>query len=185
MKKRLLKNLLASMAAVLAAGTASAANYVSVDVDAVKDTKSKALSTAQYVRAGYDTMGLNFGLQVRTAVFEKGGMLNSAEGTVGKSAGPLSLYGGVGYDNGWNGGAGKAYQYALVGATLGQPIGPFYGYTGIKTRVNWEKTNPEQTVAFAGLSYPLTKNISVNGGFSASRQDIKENAWGLGARVTF
>jgi hypothetical protein len=185
MKKRLLKNLLAGLAAAIVATAASAGNFVSVDVDAVKDTKSKAVSTAQYVRAGYDTMGLNLGLQVRTAVFEKGGMLNSTEGTAGKTLGPLSVYAGAGYDNGWNGGAGKAYQYGLVGATLGAPIGPFYGYSGVKTRINWEKANPEQTVAFAGLSYPLTKHVSVNAGVSASRQDIKENAWGLGARVTF
>lgn len=185
MKKRLLKNLLTGMAAAIAVGSASAANFVSVDVDAVKDTKSKAVSTAQYVRAGYDTMGLNFGLQARTAVFEKGGMLNSVEGYAGTSLGPLSVYGGLGYDNAFNGAPGKAYQYSLVGATLGVPVGPFYGYTGIKTRINWDKANPEQTVAFAGLSYPLTKHVSVNGGVSASRQDIKENAWGLGVRVTF
>ena len=185
MKKRLLNNLLAGMAAAIVAAGANAANFVSVDVDAVKDTKSKALSTAQYVRAGYDTAGLNLGLQVRTAVFEKGGMLNSAEGYLGKTFGPLSVYGGGGYDNAFNGAPGKAYQYGLIGATVGAPVGPFYGYTGIKTRINWEKSNPEQTVAFAGLSYPLTKHVSVNGGFSASRQDIKENAWGLGMRVTF
>ena len=64
-------------------------------------------------------------------------------------------------------------------------LGPVWGYAGVKTRLNWEGANPDQTVTFAGVSYPVTKAVSVNAGWSKSFQDIKETAWGLGVRVGF
>lgn len=177
---------LAIAAAIAAASTlAQAANFVSVDMDRVTDTKSKVQSTAQIVRAGYDAGGLNYGLQVRTATFENSGMLNSVEGTVGKSFGSFTAFGGVGHDNGFNGALGKDYQYGLVGVSAGRPIGPVYGFAGVKTRVNFQDNTPNQTVGFAGVSYPLTKAISASLSVSASREDIKENAVGFGLRVGF
>jgi hypothetical protein len=55
----------------------------------------------------------------------------------------------------------------------------------MKTRVNWDSANPKQTVAFAGVSYPLTKSVSVELDVSRSYQDIKEKAAGVGVRVNF
>lgn len=162
---------------------ASAANYVSVDLDRVKDDKSGVVSHAQYVRAGVDAYGLNLGLQARTAAFSGGGMVNSLEGTVGKQMGPVNVFGGLGHDNGWNGG--RSFQYGLVGASTGMSLGPVYGFAGVKTRVNWNDKNPAQTVTFAGVSKNLTKSVSVNAGWSKSFQDIKETAWGVGIRVGF
>jgi hypothetical protein len=164
---------------------ANAANFVSVDVEQVTDTKTKAQSTAQYFRAGYDTMGLNLGLQARTPVFENNGISNSVEGTVGKTFGPFTPYVGVGHDNGFNGVRGKDYQYGLVGVTAGAPIGSVYAFTGVKTRVNFQDNTPSQTLGFVGVSYPLTKAVSVSASVTASRQDIKEDAVGLGVRVGF
>lgn len=178
MKKTLLAIGLAAFAV-----TASAANFVSVDVDRVKDDKTNVVSHAQYVRAGVDVAGLNLGLQARTATFEKGGMVNSLEGTVGKQLGPVNVFGGLGHDNGFNGGRG--FQYGLVGASAGMPVGPVYAYTGVKSRVNWNDKNPAQTVVFAGVSHNLTKSVSVNAGLSKSFQDIKETAFGAGVRVGF
>lgn len=178
MKKTLLALGLASVLA-----SASAANFVAVDVDRVKDDKTGVVSHAQYVRAGVDAYGLNMGLQVRTASFQGGGMVNSLEGTVGKQMGPVNVFGGLGHDNGWNGG--RSFQYGLLGASTGLPLGPVFGYAGVKTRVNWNDVNPAQTVAFAGVSKNLTKAVSVNAGWSKSFQDIKETAWGLGLRVGF
>lgn len=183
-----MKKTLLAIATALLATTASAANYVSVDVDRVEDHKG-VVSQAQYFRAGKDMAGLNLGLQVRTAVFDKGGMLNSVEGTVGRDfkLGGMNLNGfvGVGHDNGFNGAAGKSYQYGLVGVSTGMPVGPFYAFGGAKTRVNWDSANPKQTVGFAGVSYPVAKQVSV--GVSASRSwgDIKETAYGVGVRVGF
>ena len=163
--------------------TAGAANFVSVDVDRVKDDKSGVVSHAQYVRAGVDAYGLNLGLQARTAAFTGGGMVNSLEGTAGKNIGPLNVFAGVGHDNGWNGG--RSFQYGLLGASTGVPLGPVFGFAGVKTCVNWNDKNPAQTVTFAGVSKNLTKSVSVNAGWSKSFQDIKETALGVGVRVGF
>lgn len=178
MKKTLLALSLATIAA-----TASAANYVSLDVDRVKDDKTGVVSHAQYVRAGVDAYGLNLGLQARTAAFSSGGMVNSLEGTVGKQVGMFNVFGGLGHDNGFNGG--RSFQYGLLGASTGMPLGPVYGFAGVKTRVNWNDSNPAQTVTFAGVSKNLTKSVSVSAGWSKSFQDIKESAWGVGVRVGF
>ena len=178
-----MKKSLLALGLALATVTASAANFVSVDVDRVKDDKTGVVSHAQYVRAGKDVAGLNLGLQVRTATFDGGGMLNSVEGTVGKQMGPVNVFGGMGHDNGFNGG--RSFQYGLVGASTGMPLGPVYAFAGVKTRVNWNDSNPNQTVTFAGVSRNLTKSVSVNAGWSKSFQDIKETAWGLGLRVGF
>jgi len=165
-------------------GSAQAANFFDLDVQTVKDSKTKAESTAQYLRVGKEMAGLNFVVQGRTQKFDNGGMVNSLEATAGKNFVPgLHTFVGVGHDNGFNGSG--AFQYGLVGAATGAKVGPFFGYAGVKTRVNWNDANPKQTVAWAGLSYPLNKHASLNAGFSKSYQDIKEDAWGAGIRFSF
>lgn len=178
-----MKKTILAIVALAAVGSVSAANFVSVDVERVKDDTTGVVSQAQYIRAGKDAMGLNFGLQARTATFDGGGMVNSLEGTVGKQMGPLNVYTGLGHDNGFNGG--RSFQYGLVGASTGMKLGPVWGYAGVKTRLNWDSANPKQTVAFAGVSLPLTKSVSVNFGAGKSYQDIKETSWGAGLRVGF
>jgi hypothetical protein len=181
MKKTILSLVLAT-----AAVTSHAANFVSFDVDQVTDTRTKAGSTAQYFRAGKDMMGLNLGVQVRTAVFDKGGMLNSIETTAGKDLiKGLNVFGGVGYDNGFNGKVNGDFTYGLVGLSTGAPVGPAWAFGGVKTRVNWDDKNPKQTVAFAGVSMPVTKAISVNASVSRSMQDIEEKAYGVGVRLSY
>ena len=165
--------------------SAQASNYVSLQVDTVKDTKTNATSTAQYFRAGTDAYGLNLGLTARTAAYRNGGLLSSYEGTVGKQLGPVNVFGGVGYDNGFNGAKKGNFTYGLVGASAGMPIGPAYAFAGASTRVNWDSANPKQTVTFAGLSYNLTKKVSVDLNVSKSIQTIKEKAAGVGVRVMF
>lgn len=178
-----MKKTIVALAVAMTSLAASAANFVSVDVDRVKDDRTGVVSHAQYVRAGKDAMGLNFGLQARTATFDGGGMVNSLEGTVGKQMGPVNVFGGLGHDNGFNGG--RSFQYGLVGASTGMKLGPVWGFAGVKTRLNWEDVNPKQTVAFAGVSVPVTKQVSLSVGGSKSYQDIKETAWGVGLRVGF
>lgn len=178
-----MKKTIIAITLATSAFTASAANYFSVDVDRVKDDKSGVVSHAQYVRAGKDIAGVGVGVQVRTATFDGGGMVNSMEGTLSKQLGSFSAFTGVGHDNGWNGG--RSFQYGLVGISTGMPVGPFWGYSGVKTRVNWNDLNPKQTVGFAGLSKGITKDISVNAGVSKSWGDIKETALGVGIRVGF
>lgn len=178
-----MKKTILTISTLVLASSVSAANFVSVDVERVKDDSSGVISQAQYIRAGKDAMGLNFGLQARTATFDGGGMLNSLESTVGKQMGPINLYGGIGHDNGFNGG--RSFQYGLVGASTGMKLGPMWGYAGAKTRLNWDDANPKQTVAFAGVSLSLSKDVSVSVGAGKSYQDIKETSYGVGMRVGF
>lgn len=181
MKKTLLALTLAT-----AAVTSHAANYVSFDVDQVTDTRTKAGSTAQYFRAGKDMAGMNWGLQVRTAVFDKGGMLNSVEATSGKDVMKgVNLFGGVGYDNGFNGKVNGDFTYGIVGVSTGAPIGPAWAFGGVKTRVNWDNNNPKQTVAYAGISVPLFKQVSASLSASRSMEDIEEKAVGVGLRISY
>ena len=180
-----MKKILTATVLALAVSAASATGYVSMEIDSVKDTGNKATSTAQYFRAGTQAFGLDLSTQVRTAVYRNGGMLNSIEGYVGKGIGPVNVFGGLGYDNGFNGAKKGNYQYGLVGASAGANLGPVYAFGGAKTRLNWDSANPKQTVAFAGVSYPLTKTLSVDVDASRSYQNIKEKALGVGLRVSF
>ena len=181
-----MKKLLLALSLTAAFGTAHAANFVSFDVDKVEDNGNGAKSTAQYFRAGKDIAGLNLGVQVRTAVFDKGGMLNSVEVTAGKDLiKGLNTFVGMGYDNGFNGKVNGDFTYGLVGASTGMPLGKAWGFAGAKTRINWDSDNPKQTVAFAGVSMPLTKAMSVNASVSRSYQDINEKAVGLGVRISY
>lgn len=181
-----MKKFIIALGLAASVGSTQAANFVSFDVDQVTDTRTKAGSTAQYFRAGKDIMGLNMGLQVRTAVFDKGGMLNSVEATAGKDlVKGVNVFGGVGYDNGFNGKVDGDFTYGLVGLSTGAPVGPAWAFGGVKTRVNWDDKNPKQTVAYAGVSMPVSKAVSVSASLSRSMQDIQEKAYGVGLRLSY
>ena len=64
------------------AGSAFAADFVSIDIDRVSGLKGAKDSTAEYVRAGKGIGNYQFGLQSRTAKFEGGGLANSLELTM-------------------------------------------------------------------------------------------------------
>jgi len=181
MKKIAFATLLASAAMV-----ASAADFVSIDVDHVK-TASGQESSAQYVRAGKTINGIDYGLQSRTGVGNKGGMFNSLEvtGAAGK-LGPVQPFVGIGYDNGFNGAPAGSYTYGLIGATTGAKVGPGYAFGGVKTRLGTSAAHEtKQTVAFATYSIPVAKKISLNVNASKSYQDIKETAYGVGLSFGF
>lgn len=182
-----MKKIIAILALGLA-GSAFAQNFVSVDVDNVKGLNGASDSRATYVRAGKSFDNLQMNLQSRTATVEGGGMLNSLEVTAANHrlvVAGLKPFIGIGHDNGFNGGAGKSYQYGLIGATAGTKVGPGFALVGAKTRVNWNDANPKQTVGFATYSIPVAKNVSLNLNASKSWQDIQENAYGLGLGFSF
>jgi hypothetical protein len=178
-----------ALASILAITTfaASAASYVSVDVENVRGLEGASNSTAQYIRAGTELGGIQYGLQGRTAKLDGGGLLSSVEVTAAKNSFNLkgiTPFVGVGHDNGFNGGA--SYNYGLVGATYGLPVGPGFLLTGIKTRVgSTEAVNTKQTVGFATYSIPVAKNVAFNLNASRSGQDIKEEAFGVGLSFGF
>lgn len=177
------KVIFAALAAI--SFSASAANYVSADVESVKGLGGGASSSAQYLRAGVDAGGIQWGLQSRTARFDRGiGLANSVELTAGKKVGFITPFVGAGHDNGWNGKA--PFNYGLVGATTGFQAGPGFLLSGLKTRVGTtEVVQTKQTVAFATYSIPVTKTMSINLNASKSYQTIRENALGVGLGFSF
>lgn len=163
---------------------ASAADFVSVDVDHVQGRQGASDSTAQYVRAGKGFGDYQVNLQQRTAKLTDGTLLSSVETTVANSkvgVAGITPFVGVGHDNG-----GSGYNYGLVGATYGTKAGPGFLLAGVKTRVGSTQTDrTSQTVSFASYSIPVAKNVAVNLNASRSTQDIKEKAFGLGVSVGF
>ena len=165
---------------------ASAADYFSVDIDSVNDQVSGARSTAQYIRAGKEVIGIQLGVQGRTAVAQSGGMLSSLEVTAGKSIMGITPFVGVGFDNGFNGARNADYKYGLVGATTGMKVGPGFALAGVKTRVGTTATvETKQSVVFGTYSIPVVKNVAFNVNASKSYQDIQENAYGFGVGFSF
>ena len=182
-----MKKILAILA-LAATTSAFAVDYVSVDVDNVLGRDGAGDSTAQYIRAGKEIGGIQFGLQGRTATMkDNSGMLSSVEVTAAKNSinvAGITPFVGVGHDNGFNGGT--PYNYGLVGATYGRPVGPGFLLLGAKTRVGTTAaTETKQSVAFTTYSIPVAKGVALNLNASRSYQDIKENAYGLGLGFSF
>jgi hypothetical protein len=182
-----MKKILAILALAVTT-SAFAGSYLSVDVDNVLGRDGAKDSTAQYIRAGKEIGGIQYGLQGRTATLkDNSGMFSSVEVTAAKNS--INVLGitpfvGVGHDNGKN--AGTPFNYGLVGATYGIKAGPGFLLTGVKTRVgSTEAVNTKQTVTFATYSIPVTKDVSLRLNASRSDQTIKENAFGLGLGVSF
>ena len=174
--------------ALAISGTAFAADYVSVDVENVQGRKGGTDSTAQYVRAGKGFGDYQFGLQSRTARFDTGVVVNSLEVTAANnkiSVAGIRPFVGVGHDNGFDGG--QSFNYGLVGATYGLPVGPGFLLTGVKTRVGSteDAARTKQTVGFATYLIPVAKGVAVNLNASRSGQSIKENAVGAGLAFNF
>jgi hypothetical protein len=176
-----------AIVALVATSTAFAADYLSVDVENVLGRNS-ADSTAQYIRAGKEIGGIQFGLQGRTATLkDTAGMLSSVEVTAAKNS--VSFMGitpfvGVGHDNGFNGGT--PYNYGLVGATTGAKIGPGFLLAGVKARAgSTEKDMTQQTIVFGTYSIPVANKVSLNLNVSRSYRDIREDAYGLGLGFSF
>jgi len=182
-----MKKIMAAL--VMAISTSAfAGGWASLDVDSVQGRDGAKDSTATYLRLGKDFGSTSMMLQGRTARFDGGGLVNSVEATVSNSRfgfGGVRPFVGFGYDHGYNGG--KDFNYGLVGATYGRPVGPGFALLGAKTRVGSTQDGPrtKQTVTFATYSLPVTKEVSLNLNLSRSDQTIKENAVGLGFGVRF
>ena len=177
-------------ALAIASVTASAADFVSVSVEHVKDRASDAKSTVEYVRAGKEINGLQYGLQSRSARANDGtGLYSSLEGTVGRNYGVAGFnvtpFVGAGRDLTKNG-ASEPYTYGLVGVNAGKPVLGGYALAGLKTRAgSTESSRTKQTLVYAEYAYPVAKNLSVTAGLTRSTQDIKERAYSVGLAVGF
>jgi len=180
MKKTLLATAL--LASVV---SASAAGFVELAVDNGRVTPSSFNNTSQIIRAGKDYAGLNFGVQVKTMVIDTGGLKNDVQLQVGKQFGALRPFVGVGHDNGTNGMVGKDFNYGFVGVTTGTRVGAFNVGGIIKSRVNYEKTSPEQTAIGVSVGYPLNKDFEVRASLGQSFRDIKEKSTGVSLIARF
>lgn len=169
---------------------AFAADFVSVTAEHVTDRASGAKSTVEYVRAGKEIAGLQYGVQSRTARSNDGtGLYSSLEGTVGKNytvgAFGVQPFVGAGRDFTQNG-ASEPYTYGLVGVNAGLPVGPGYALVGVKTRAgSTEDARTKQTLTYAQYAYPVAKQVSLTAGVTRSTQDIKERAYSVGVQVGF
>lgn len=182
-----MKKFIATMSLALST-SAFASGWASIDIDNVQGREGAKDSVAQYLRIGKSFGDTNMMIQGRTARFDGGGMVNSVETTFGHrkvNLAGIAPFAGLGYDNGYNGG--NNFSYGLVGATYARPIGPAFAMLGVKTRVGSTQDGPrtKQTVSFATLSFPVTKDLSLNINASRSDQDIKETALGIGIGLRF
>ena len=175
---------------MLAATSTFAADFVSVTLEHVKNRATDAKSTVEFVRAGKEINGIQYGLQSRTARSDDGtGLYSSLEGTVGKNytvgAFGVQPFVGAGRDFTKNG-ASEPYTYGLVGVNAGLPVGPGYALVGVKTRAgSTEDTRTKQTLTYAQYAYPVAKQVSLTAGLTRSTQDIKERAYSIGVQVGF
>ena len=175
---------IAIVSLIAIAGAVQAGGFVSYGVDQVTNRVSNQQSIAQYVRAGTSLGGFNLGLQNRNArTNDNQSMFNSLELTAGKTVFGINPFVGVGFDNG--GAGAKPYEYGLVGANAGVKVGPGFAMAGAKTRVNWDSTNPKQSVVFVSYDMPVISKVSVGVGVSQSYQDIQDRAVGLTVSVGF
>lgn len=174
--------------ALAISSSAFAVDYVSVDVENVTGRNGGTDSVAQYVRAGKGFGDYQVGLQSRTARFDTGVVVNSLEVTAANNkvnVAGITPFIGAGHDNGFNGG--QSFNYGLVGATYGRPVGPGFLLLGAKTRVGSTEdgARTKQTVGFATYSIPVAKNVAFNLNASRSGQDIQEKAFGVGLGFSF
>jgi hypothetical protein len=184
-----MKKILAILALAVTS-QAFAADFVSVSVEHVTDRATSAKSTVEYVRAGKEINGLQYGLQSRSARSNDGtGLYSSLEGTVGKNLSVAGLtvtpFVGAGRDLTKNG-ASEPYTYGVVGANVGTPVAGGYALAGVKTRAGSTETDrTKQTLVYAEYAYPVAKNLAVTAGLARSTQDIKERAFSVGLSVGF
>ena len=178
-----MKKILALLALATSVST-FAANFVQLEQENVSGRQGAGGSTATYLRAGKDLGDYSLGLQSRTAKFDNGGgIANSLETTIANknvSAFGITPFVGMGHDFG---GTGGGYNYGLVGATAGAPVGPGFALVGIKTRVGRNDGDPKQTVGWVSYAHPIAKNVALTVGLSRSGETIKER--GVSAGVSF
>jgi len=170
---------------------AFAADFVSVSVEHVTNRNDSSKSTVEYVRAGKEINGLQYGLQSRAARANDGtGLYSSLEGTVGKNMQVAGLtvtpFVGAGRDLTKNG-ASEPYTYGLVGANAGTPLFGGYVLAGAKTRAGSTESGSrtKQTLTYAEYAYPVAKQVSLTAGVTRSTQDIRERAYAVGVSVGF
>lgn len=175
-----MKKLFTILALGLSVFAAQAANFASVDVENVEDRVTKAKSTVEYFRFGKNVGGFQLDVQARNSRTATGSLGQSLEVGTSTGVGPLFVGAGIGHDFGI-----RQYNYGYVLGGLSQKVGPVLATGGVKYRTGFDAANPSQTLVFAGVGYPLSKDVSVQAGMTRSFVDIKENAYNVGLRFNY
>lgn len=164
---------------------ASAADFLAVAADKVTSYDTGEKSTLIAVRAGKEINGIQYGLSTRSSRAEtKSKFNNSIEGSVGKNLTVVGLnvtpFVGLGRE------LNNQHIYSFVGTIAGKNVLGGYALAGFSSRIaSTEHSRTRQTVVFAGYSYPIAKNLSLNAGIGRSYEDIKDYTVSTGLSVNF
>jgi len=162
------------------------AQTVGVDVDRVYNRQLKIYGDAHWMRVNATVDGVNYGLLNRTTKYDTGlGLWNNLEGSVGKTLGAFTPFVAAGYDDGRNGGINKAFWYTRVGVGTGFAMGPGRLNLSVNTRVNFEQSDPKQSIVSVVYSVPVSDKVSVSLRVINSYQTIKEDYRGVGLTYRF
>ena len=169
----------------------STAQTVGVDYDRVYNRQLKITGDAHWLRVNNTVDGINYGVLSRTTKYDTGlGLWTNFEGSVGKTYDiglpfKISPFVAAGYDDGRNGAVNASFWYTRVGVGTGFPVGPGRLNLGVNTRLNFEPSDPKQSVVSAVYSVPVTQKLSVSLRVINSYQTIKEDYRGIGLTYRF
>jgi hypothetical protein len=169
----------------------STAQSVGVDHDRVYNRQLKINGDAQWLRVNHTVDGINYGVLSRQTKYDTGlGLWTNLEGSVGKTFDiglpfKVSSFVAAGYDAGRNGAVNASFWYTRVGVGTGFPVGPGRLNLGVNTRLNFEPSDPKQSVVSAVYSVPVTEKLSVSLRVINSYQTIKEDYRGIGLTYRF
>lgn len=177
-----MKNAIVALAVMLGAVSSFAGGSSSVTFESVTDRVTKEKTDVQYYRMSNDLgNGLSFNVQARNGrAVSTGALSQSLEGGLSSSVGPVFVGAGLGHDFGV-----KEYNYGYVIGGVAAPVGPVVANAGIKYSAGLTGSNPSSTLVFAGVSYPVTKTVAVEGGLTRSYRDFKENALNVGIKFNY
>ena len=136
----------------------STAQTVGVDYDRVYNRQLKITGDAHWLRVNNTVDGINYGVLSRTTKYDTGlGLWTNLEGSVGKTYDiglpfKVSPFVAAGYDDGRNGAVNASFWYTRVGVGTGFPVGPGRLNLGVNTRLNFEPSDPKQSVVSAVYS---------------------------------
>ena len=177
-----MKKTIAAIAVMASSVSAFASGSASATYERVTDRVTKSVSDVRYYRFNNEIgNGLMFNTQVRDGRAQTTGALSqSTEVGLTQGFGSLFVGGGVGRDFGLH-----PYNYTYVVGGAAQKLGPVTANAGVKYTTGFNSVNPTSVLTFAGVSYPLTKTLSVEGGVSRTYREIHEKAVNVSLRVGF
>lgn len=171
---------------VMLASISATAQTVGLDVDRVYNRQYKIYGDAHWLRVNATVDGINYGVLSRTTKYDTGlGLWNNLEGSVGKTYGAFTPFVAAGYDDGRNGAVNSDFWYTRVGVGTGFNVGPGRLNLGVNTRINFDQSDPKQSIISVVYSVPVTEKFSVSLRVINSYETIAEDYRGIGLTYRF